>query len=399
MRISVKVQREGTPAEGAGVMFDLVPLDGGSWKRTEHIWADSAGMAYCEYDEGKYRVRLVTICALDHWQVRVREPESFESVSLERLPKDGPLGWWHRAIGINRFDAGRGCGIHIGVIDTGINPHRALEHVRDLGSVEEMTHRPMESGDIWGHGTHVCGIICARPPMPGEFGGIAPGATLSSIRVASGSSDGDELLPQDGVAEAIEMLVEDHGVDLINISMGMVSASAVLEARIAGAFEKGVLCICAAGNDGRAGVHYPAACSRAVAVSAVGRYQYGPEPNEYRPTEPEKLAAGDYFFAASSNFGPGIACCAPGVRIISTAWSDQESYVEMTGTSMASPAACAALACLLAEDPVFRSMDRTAARADHARKVLENACRPTGLSDRYEGRGLVQAFSPGPPPA
>ena len=60
----------------------------------------------------------------------------------------------------------------------------------------------------------------------------------------------------------------------------------------------------------------------------------------------------------------------------------------MDGTSMASPAACGALAAILAADPDYLAMPRDTVRAERARQILRSGCRDIGLIAAYEGRGL-----------
>jgi subtilisin family serine protease len=392
--IVVKVTQRGKPMTGAAVTLRIAHRDGGSAINCPYVLSGNGGLAACEYDDDLYEPERIIVDVLDYWTISVRCPAAFVEIELEPLPRRGPKGWWHEVLGIDPFDADRGCGIRVGVIDTGVNPHEALAHLRDLGTCEGMYHHPAKRGDSWGHGTHVCGIIGARPPQRRCYWGIAPGTELLSVRVTARKAPVDadtERRMQDSLAEAVEMLVLDEQVDLINISLGAHRRSINLGSRITEAFNRGVLCICAAGNDGREGVRFPAAYPESIAVTAIGHLGVGPGNNVEVPEERDKRADGQLFFARYSNFGPETACCAPGVRIISTAWGDPASYVEMSGTSMASPAACGVLASLLSTDLVYRAMDRDARRAAYARAVLDRACRSIGLDPKYQGRGLIQA--------
>jgi serine protease len=97
------------------------------------------------------------------------------------------------------------------------------------------------------------------------------------------------------------------------------------------------------------------------------------------------------FASAYSNFGQELDCCAPGVRIISTTHHHPFAYGEMTGTSMATPVACACLANMLSEDPEYLKMQRNAERSDCAKNRILEACIDIGLPAQFQGRGLVYA--------
>lgn len=97
------------------------------------------------------------------------------------------------------------------------------------------------------------------------------------------------------------------------------------------------------------------------------------------------------FLAAFSCFGPTLACAAPGVGIVSTV-PDRDgvvgAYMEMDGTSMASPAACGVLAVVLSQDAAYKALPRDSSRSKRAALALSQHCKPFGLPVHFEGRGL-----------
>ena len=112
-----------------------------------------------------------------------------------------------------------------------------------------------------------------------------------------------------------------------------------------------------------------------------------------RPQEPAKLGQQHFFLAAFSCFGPTLACIAPGVGIISTVpdrLGTTDLYMEMDGTSMASPAACGTLAVILSKDPMYKTLPRDISRTNAARTLLAQHCQPIGLAVTFEGRGLIK---------
>lgn len=325
----------------------------------------------------------------------VRGPGANVTIELPPLPATGPIEWWHRTLGANSTDANRGSGIRVGVLDTGVGPHPHLAHVMNVGAFIDGTHDPsVPAGqDVDLHGSHVCGIIGARPPAGAAhaFEGVAPGVTLLSGRIfpaGMGANQGD-------IALGIDHLSRVQRADLINMSLGADEPSDIERDAILDALERGTLCICAAGNEGGA-VSFPGAFAEAVAVSAIGLAGWGPPGTIAAgnvPAETDKFGDGNLFLASFSCFGEEIDCAAPGVGIISTIpalFGALDPNASLDGTSMASPAACAAIASSLARSAAYRSLPRDLSRASFAREHIWRSCRSIGLPQRYQGAGVPQ---------
>jgi subtilisin len=235
----------------------------------------------------------------------------------------------------------------------------------------------------------VCGLIGARHPVS-DLVGVAPAAELFSIRVFDSVDTGANQID---IAAAIDALSEDREVDLINLSLGASTASAVEEEAIQDALERGTLCICAAGNSaGR--VQYPAAFMETVAVSALGMEGWGPNGTlaTWRlPTDADRFGRDGLYLANFSCFGKEINVAAPGVELISTV-PEHPNFpsprAAMGGTSMAAPLVTGVLAALLSRDGAYLMMPRDANRSEYARGVLRKAARSIDLDSQYEGWGL-----------
>ncbi|OBF80492.1 type VII secretion-associated serine protease mycosin, partial [Mycobacterium sp. 852002-51163_SCH5372311] len=156
----------------------------------------------------------------------------------------------------------RGAGQRVAVIDTGVARHRRLPKVVAGG---DYVFTGDGTQDCDAHGTLVAGIIAATTDSKDdEFGGVAPDATLISIRqssakfaaVANRSSRG--FGDVDTMAKAVRTAA-DLGASVINISsVACVAAASALDDRALGAAlayavdVKNAVVVAAAGNTGGA---------------------------------------------------------------------------------------------------------------------------------------------------
>lgn len=385
--LPVEVKGAGQPLEHATTV--LVLQAWGGIRRVLEGETDKNGHVTFSYGWFYRPVALIVIPYASYWSVVVRGPRDPVAVNCPPLPASGPLAWWHEIMGIKDFDLQRGDGIRVGVVDSGVGPHPNLSHVGSIGAFIDGDFDPQGGADVDSHGSHVCGIIGARPSASAEYGGMAPGATLCSARVfppGQGANQGD-------IANAIDEVSKIQHADLINMSLGSSEPSQIILDAIQDALERGTLCVCAAGNEGKA-VGYPAAFEQTLAVSALGLLGWAPDGTLSATRIPEEEAKfGDegLFLANFSCFGPEVSCAAGGVGIISTVPERHglgKPYAAMDGTSMASPAACGALAVMLSKDDDYKQLPRDQTRAEMARTILRRHCRDIGLSGDYQGRGV-----------
>lgn len=206
--------------------------------------------------------------------------------------------------------------IKVAVLDTGRPNHPDLQV---SGAVDFTgTH----SEDRHGHSTHVCGIIAAN----GRIKGVAPGVQLYTVKVLSDSGRGSF----DWLTRAIYWCI-DNGIDVISMSLGGPQPGPDLAMAVRRAWEAGIVLIAAAGNEGQAGVQYPAAYPEVIAVAAVDLHKQR---------------------APFSSVGPETEVAAAGVDIYSTYLDGQ--YALMSGTSMATPHLAGAAAIFHAKELVRR---------------------------------------------
>ena len=298
-------------------------------------------------------------------------------VTLRPIELDDADGLRHYYDGV-ADDAGQG--VTVGVVDTGVADHPDLVIAGGANTVAG--EDPGDYGDNGeGHGTHVAGIVAARGRPPTGLRGVAPGVSLRSYRVfPRGSGQASSF----AIAKAVDQAVTD-GCDVVNLSLGGGPSDPVLQAAIEDARAGGTACIIAAGNNRRGPVSFPASDELAVAVSALGRIGTFPDDSAEVDTITAPYGSDEAeFIGGFSNVGPPMDLTAPGVAIVSTV---PDGYREMSGTSMACPAATGVAARLLASSDVLGA-DRDAARSEAIVGMLLAAARDRGFPDPFEGHGL-----------
>ncbi|KAH6687185.1 subtilase [Plectosphaerella plurivora] len=234
-----------------------------------------------------------------------------------------------------------GEGVKIGVVDTGIwYTHSALGGA--FGPGHKVVGGYDLVGDNWvsgtaknpdadpkdeqGHGTHVAGIIAGDSSTTG-WKGVAPAASLYAYKIF-GPGDGTD---QATVIEAF-LRAYDDGMDIITASVGgrggfANNAWAVVADRIA---DEGVVVTIGAGNSGNGGAYYASTGSSGALTLSVASV----EVKRNTTTLPSWFTSWGGLYDGAVK--PDIS--APGTDVFST-WlgEDDEQYVLLSGTSMATP--------------------------------------------------------------
>ena len=267
---------------------------------------------------------------------------------------------WHltRIGGESAWEYACGQGVSVAVIDTGVACYDAPPYSRGtdlVGTRCEGGYNFIDDNtsayDDEGHGTHVAGTIAQTTDNGKGVAGVAFCARVMPVKVLNGYGWGSTA----DVAEGIRWAA-DHGAQVINLSLGSPSPSAMMKDAVQHALDKGVVVVAAAGNEGEDdSVGYPAAYPGVIAVSATDAK--------------DELA---WF----SSRGPQVAIAAPGVKITQQTICDGgqnacEIFGVFNGTSMASPHVAGAAAMLVglgvSDPPAVRAiLQRTAiAKGDH----------------------------------
>jgi serine protease len=195
----------------------------------------------------------------------------------DRFVPDDPLfaRQWHMEM-IHTPEAWtitHGKGAVVAIVDTGVawkDLPGVAKQAPDLAGTHFMPGKSFVSGGIPDglddhlHGTHVAGTVAQTTHNALGVAGVAFESTILPLKVLSG--DGRGSVP--GIANAIRYAA-DQGAHVINMSLGGPLPSSVLAKAVAYAHEKGVTVVCAAGNEKRSKVGYPAAHEGSVAVAAI----------------------------------------------------------------------------------------------------------------------------------
>ena len=304
----------------------------------------------------------------------------------EGFPNDPQYKFqWHLdQIGMPKaWQLADGNGVIVAVLDTGVayEDYRNFHLLPDLKGITfvdpyDFVSNTKHANDDHGHGSHVTGTIAQVTHNGIGVAGVARNVRIMPLKVLSGSGSGSVA----GIADAIRYAA-DKGAKVINMSLGGAFPSAVLKKAVAYAHGKGVTVVCAAGNESRGRVGYPAAYPGAIAVAAT---QFDEATTFY------------------SNWGKDIDIAAPGgnTRVdqngdgmpdgvlqntIALGDPTKDDYFGYMGTSMASPHVAGVAALVIGEgvtDP------------DRVETVLKDSARkPEGHKfdgERY-GAGIVDA--------
>lgn len=248
----------------------------------------------------------------------------------------------------------------VAVIDTGVD----LNHPEFKGKLVAGTNTA-EPGkppmDDHGHGSHCAGIAAAAMDNGAGIIGMAPKASIMPVKVLGGGSGTDST-----IAEGV-IWAADHGAHVATMSLGLYRRSAVLEAALQYALDKGVTLTASAGNNGDendpvTAPHLPSTHPGVIEVAASDAQ--------------DKRA---YF----SNYGKTVSVAAPGVDVLSCVIG---GFGKMSGTSMAAPHVAGLAALVKAQHPDW-SPAQMKAHIERSADDLGEA----GF-DPYYGHGRINAL-------
>jgi len=235
-----------------------------------------------------------------------------------------------------------GRGIRVGMIDSGVD----MEHPEISGSILGYLDAVDGLATPHAHGTSMATAIVAH----GELQGIAPAARLLVARAFGGTQATSANGKSFQIATSLEWLVQQRA-KIVNLSFAG-PQDRLLSRALAGAKERGVIAVAAAGNGGsRSAPLYPGADPSVIAVTATD--------------------ADDKVFI-DANRGSYIAIAAPGVDVLTAEPAGR--YAFTSGTSIAAAHVSGLIALLVEKQP---ELD-----ADSARRILGETAADLGSKGR-----------------
>jgi serine protease AprX len=163
-----------------------------------------------------------------------------------------------------------GSGIGVAIVDSGIRPHMDLTKPGLLGTVLLSSNRIVKNvnfvagetttNDLCGHGTHVAGIVGGNGESSDgllayrTFYGIARKVNLVNVRVLDRVGQGNVSTVIAGI-QWVMSNKSNYNIRVLNLSLGHPVGESYttdpLCQAVEAAWKKGIVVVCAAGNEGR----------------------------------------------------------------------------------------------------------------------------------------------------
>ena len=297
-----------------------------------------------------------------------------------------------------------GSSVGVAVLDTGISLHADLSDdiiqysflngaypIPAIVNGEVVRPSTDTRDDGFGHGTHVAGVLAGSGEASADhFKGTATGASIVSLQVLdkNGKGSSSELL---AALDWLHSYGHYFNIRVVNMSLGKgVSESIETDPLIAAVdrlWDAGFVVVAAAGNEGFSGsmtITSPGNSRKVITVGSLTDNATG-------------LDHSDDYVSSFSSRGPSVGdyvmkpdLLAPGNRLVGAAdkksklakllsgrlkscknkgCSNDTVYLELSGTSMATPVVSAAVALMLEKDPSLSPATVKARLMRSARKL------------------------------
>ncbi|MGG1678454.1 S8 family peptidase [Neobacillus sp. NRS-1170] len=289
-----------------------------------------------------------SLFSLQWGHLKIQAPQSWSKIPSEVLNPN---------LTHNReFEPKTDSSVVIAVLDSGINKHHP-----DLSQKVVLNKNFSDSStrdDLYGHGTHVAGIIGAITNNRIGVAGVTFNAVkLMNVKVLNDNGRGTISGTSKGI-----IFAANHGAKVINMSLASTEPNETLHRAVRYATKKGVVLISSAGNYGTSQKHYPAAFPEVISVAATDQNDQ---------------------LACFSNYGGSwVDVAAPGVSIWSTLPTHSNPMGSrdtgpLSGTSQASSFVSGLAGLILAINPKSKIS---------VRRIIESN------TDPIPGQGILYKF-------
>ena len=276
-----------------------------------------------------------------------------------------------------------GAGIGVAVIDSGINDshpdlkdstesHSRVVYRQDFtGTANSNSSGAMY--DLYGHGTHVAGIIGGNGYLSGgNYSGVAPGVNLLDLRALDLNGAGTDSTVIAAIDEAIT-LKSAYNIRVINLSLGRgiffsYTQDPLCQA-VESAWKAGIVVVVAAGNYGRVSVNGSNGFGTITAPGNDPYRDYRGSDEEQRISSPAAETLASFSSKGPTTYdhvvkpdlvAPGndiVSLSAPGATLEAAYPSElvngndgNNDYFTLSGTSMATPVVAGSVALLLQQN-------------------------------------------------
>ncbi|GLR15671.1 thermitase [Portibacter lacus] len=230
--------------------------------------------------------------------------------------------------------------------------------------------------DDLGHGTNVTSIIAANANNNNGFAGVNWNSKIMVLKILNENNQGY----YSWWAEAI-YYAANNGANVLNMSVGGSSYSAVMEDAINYATNKGVIIVACMMNENSSVPYYPAAYDNTIAVGST-------DPDDKRSNSfPWNTTKG-------SSYGDHIDVSAPGNYIYGISYNSNSNYgTYWSGTSQATPHVVGVVSLLLDVDPDLTLESIRSILTNSAEDQVGRSNEDLAGWDPYHGHGRINAYS------
>jgi len=285
-----------------------------------------------------------------------------------------------------------GRGVTIAILDTGIAPIEDFTVPKNrIIAFKDFINDKSTPYDDNGHGTHVAGIAAGNGYLSnGKYCGIAPNCNIVSLKILNKEGKGNSI----DVLAGLQWIIDNaqlYNIKIVNLSIGTnnTSSSDPLVRAVESAWDKGIIVVVAAGNNGPnpSTVTSPGISRKIITVGASD--------------DNREIKIWGNTLINFSGRGPTAECIikpdilAPGTDIVScvspTPYVDSNNcenlkivdkhYMRLSGTSMSTPIVTGALALLLEKNPKICP--------DDAKYLLKKSSTDLNYPQNQQGWGLI----------